>query len=227
MGRGCLLAVRGSGGYFAGSIGGARSRGHFIRLIGCAGFEGLLRRVNWWYEGHKATLPSQLAAWCCDACFARSIMGQAAACWRCGVGGVSLWRPWCGRVPAGGVEVRAGGDGCNIVFNSVCWWRGQGPGEWSERADGSGSGVKLLEPERESPNCAGGAGEQEWRRCPGVVVLHIHPGVLVGPVASFQRFPVIGGGGGQDECATRAPLHIHPALRTTGCQADPHDSAIL
>ena len=41
-------------------------------------------------------------------------------------------------------------------------------------------------------------------------VLHIHPGVLVGPVAWFQRFPVPGDVRGQDECATRAPLHIHP-----------------
>lgn len=88
-------------------------------------------------------------------------------------------------------------------------------------------GVKLLEPERESPNCAGGAGEQEWCRWSGVVVLHIHPGVLVGPVASFQRFPALGGGGGQDEYATRATLHIHPALRAPGCQEDPRDSAIL
>ncbi len=51
----------------------------------------------------------------------------------------------------------------------------------------------------------------------GVAVLHIHPGVLVGVVASFQRFPAPGGGGEQDECATRAPLHIHPGSQA---QAD-------
>ena len=50
-----------------------------------------------------------------------------------------------------------------------------------------------------------------------VAVLHIHPGVLVGMVASFQRFPAPGCGGEQDECATRAPLHIHPGSQA---QAD-------
>ncbi len=50
-----------------------------------------------------------------------------------------------------------------------------------------------------------------------VAVLHIHPGVLVGMVASFQRFPAPRGGGEQDECATRAPLHIHPGSQA---QAD-------
>lgn len=74
-------------------------------------------------------------------------------------------------------------------------------------------GVKLLEPERESPNCAGGAGEQEWCRWSGVVVLHIHPGVLVGVVAWFQRFLGPGDVRGRDECAMRASLHIHPGSR--------------
>ena len=38
-----------------------------------------------------------------------------------------------------------------------------------------------------------------------------------GLLASFQRFPAPGGGGEQDECATRAPLHIHPGSQA---QAD-------
>ena len=52
----------------------------------------------------------------------------------------------------------------------------------------------------------GGRGACWWRG----VVLHIHPGVLVGSVAWFQRFLALGGVRGQDECATRALLHIHP-----------------
>ena len=43
------------------------------------------------------------------------------------------------------------------------------------------------------------------------VVLHILSGVLAGVVAWFQRFPGPGDVLRQDECATRAPLHIHPA----------------
>ena len=53
---------------------------------------------------------------------------------------------------------------------------------------------------------AGGRGACWWRGA----VLHIHPGVLVGSLASFQRFPAPWDVRGQDECATRAPLHIHP-----------------
>ena len=70
-------------------------------------------------------------------------------------------------------------------------WRGPPPGEVGAPA----GGVAVR-------------GRGAW-----AVVLHIHPGVLVGVVAWFQRFPGTGGVRGRDECATRASLHIHPGSR--------------
>ena len=109
-------------------------------------------------------------------------------------------------VRARGLVVGGGGgpsgsvsSGCLLV---VSFCRGRGAGCLLPGSDGVrvvwGSGVGRYR--------AGGRGVCWWRGA----VLHIHPEVLVGVVAWFQRFPVPGDVRGQDECATRAPLHIHP-----------------
>jgi len=58
------------------------------------------------------------------------------------------------------------------------------------------------------------------------VVLHILSGVLAGVVAWFQRFPGPGDVREQDECATRAPSHIHPVSWGPGRLADPRDPGV-
>ena len=113
-----------------------------------------------------------------------------------------LWRgqgkgPGCGGGVGGGPSGSASLSGCLLVVSSC---RGRGAGCL---LPGSG-GVQVVWGRGWSP--VGGCGAWWWRG----VVLHIHPGVLVGSVAWFQRFLALGGVRGQDECATRAPLHIHP-----------------
>ena len=96
--------------------------------------------------------------------------------------------------PSGSVS-----SGCLLV---VSFCRGRGAGCL---LPGSG-GVQVVWGSGVGRYRAGGRGACWWRGA----VLHIHSGVLVGSVAWFQRFLALGGVRGQDECATRAPLHIHP-----------------
>ena len=161
---------------------------------------------------------------------AREVGGVPARAWGAGVvkpvhgvmsqcppvawGLVRGWRhaTWCALVPASCVGAGLSPAGLDAATRGCLrWWRGAGRGR-QPAFQGHGGACWL----RASRPGVAAAGQEVVVASGGVLVGGLGGGVAhsswapAGPLASFQRFPAPGGVRGQDECATRAPLHIHP-----------------